>query len=200
MKKQHVNRWTSLWLALIMVLVSILGPVPAVMAQDFDPAEPALTVEDAATVPDAEMAEEEAAQVELPAEDEALPADEVVEAAAEEIVGAGGLTDFTSPQEGLTIDEEAGTVTLSDIAASPGVELTGLHTGFNAIIAEAVGVLTFLINFQFEMYRDREINVGAASAISLVQIRTEHTDSVVSGTAGVNICAIPASSRRTLAG
>ena len=56
MKKQHVNRWTSLWLALIMVLVSILGPVPAVMAQDFDPAEPALVVDAAATVPDAETA------------------------------------------------------------------------------------------------------------------------------------------------
>lgn len=137
MKKQHVNRWTSLWLALIMVLVSILGPVPAVMAQDFDPAEPALVVDAAATVPDAEMAEEEAAQVELPAEDEALPVDEVVEAAAEEIVGAGGLTDFSSPQGGLTIDEEAGTVTLSDIDDNHYAVYNGLEEEVNSFTLEA---------------------------------------------------------------
>ena len=137
MKKQHVNRWTSLWLALIMVLVSILGPVPAVMAQDFDPAEPALVVDAAATVPDAEMAEEEAAQVELPAEDEALPVDEVVEAAAEEIVGAGGLTDFSSPQGGLTIDEEAGTVTLSDIDDNHYAVYNGLDEEVNSFTLEA---------------------------------------------------------------
>ena len=137
MKKQHANRWTSLWLALIMVLVSILGPIPAVMAQDFDPAEPALVVDAAATVPDAEMAEEEAAQVELPAEEEALPVDEVVEAAVEEIVGAGGLTDFTSPQDGLTIDEEAGTVTVSNTGGDHFAVFNGLDEKVNSFTMEA---------------------------------------------------------------
>ena len=83
------------------------------------------------------MAEEEVAQVELPAEEEALPVDEVVEAAAEEIVGAGGLTDFTSPQGGLTIDEEAGTVTVSNTGGDHFAVYNGLAEEVNSFTLEA---------------------------------------------------------------
>ena len=50
------------------------------------------------------------------------------------------------------------------------------------------------------MYRDREVNVGTASAIGLVQIGTKDTERVIAFASGVKICTIPTSTRRAFAG
>lgn len=127
MKKQHVTRFTSLWLALLMVLCSIFGPVPLVMAQEaVTDAETVLEVGEAAEVPD-EVTEE------IP---EAEQAAEVEEAAEEALVGSG-LTDFTSPQDGLTIDEEAGTVTVSNTGGDHFAVYNGLNEEVNSFTLEA---------------------------------------------------------------